>query len=302
MTEFDYSSLDARSLQVFTAVLEHGSVSRAAVQLGTSQSAVSHTLDKLRRIFDDPLFVKAGRGIAPTAYARSLGPRVRGVLDELRALSAGPDFTPETAELTFTVAANDYQRDLLLPPLRAELEHAAPGIRLRVIPSGVPSAELLRSQVCDLVLTPHPPSGDDIVQRRLFEDRSVCFYDPAVREAPQTLDDYLAARHISIAFGAGEQLAIDTALDARGVARNVVVSVANFSGIAPFLQGTDLLATVPAGMAKTGLRGFAYCPPPVPQDPIRMFMAWHRRNHDAPAHGWLRDKLRRLAEGIDVPV
>ena len=82
-----WNTLDPRSLNVTLAVLEERSVSRAASRLELSQSAVSHTLERLRLRFDDPLFVRKGRGIAPTRRALDLEMPIRRVLDELRALA-----------------------------------------------------------------------------------------------------------------------------------------------------------------------------------------------------------------------
>lgn len=73
-------NLDLRALATFLVVLDEGSVSRAAVTLGVSQSAVSHTLERLRQALGDPLFVKSGRGITPTRYAQQAGPHIRQVL------------------------------------------------------------------------------------------------------------------------------------------------------------------------------------------------------------------------------
>ena len=72
MNKIDYLGLDGNTLRTFLTVLEEMSVSRAAERLGVTQSAVSHTLDKLRVIFGDPLFVRVGRGIESTARARAL--------------------------------------------------------------------------------------------------------------------------------------------------------------------------------------------------------------------------------------
>ena len=61
MNTIDYLNLDAQKLTTFLTVLEGMSVSRAAERLGVSQSAVSHTVEKLRTIFNDPLFIRVGR-------------------------------------------------------------------------------------------------------------------------------------------------------------------------------------------------------------------------------------------------
>lgn len=295
MNSIDTLNLDTRSLSTFLTVLDEGSVSRAAIRLGVSQSAVSHTLDRLRQSLGDPLFVKSGRGIAPTQYALRAGPHIRQILDDLQSLSSGPPFTPATAEFTFTIAANDYQRDLLLPGLVSTLRQEAPGIRLQVIPSGIPTADMLRKDVCDLIISPHAPEATDIMQRGLMADRMVVFYDPDYREPPRDMAEYLKADHVSLLFAAGEKPALETSLNARGLTRRNVVTVSNFSGLPEFLRGTDMLATAPERMSNHLLRGFAWVPLPFDFKPFTLLMLWHRRNQNDPAHRWLRNQVNAVA-------
>ena len=87
MNKIDHLALNGQTLTTFLTVLEETSVSRAADRLGVSQSAVSHTLDKLRRIFGDPLFVRVGRGIEPTARAIALCAPAESVLDGMKSLT-----------------------------------------------------------------------------------------------------------------------------------------------------------------------------------------------------------------------
>lgn len=295
MKNFDHLDLDGRTLQIFLAVLEQGSVSRAAERLGMTQSAVSHNLERLRNILGDPLFVRAGRGIAATRHAESLRIQVRAILNEMKALRGNGAFDPQTTEALITVAANDYQRDLLLPPLMRQCRSLAPGLRLRVIPSETPSVEILREGHCDLLLTPIPPNGPDVLQRRLFQDEAVCFYDPSCRAAPESLDAYRVAAHITVAFGAEGRNILEIH---RVVAENrgrVTITVPNFAGIPPFLAGSDLLATVPKMLSCGLMRRFAWAPLPFPFEPIPIFMVWHRRTHQDPAHVWLRGQLKQAA-------
>ncbi|MFC7294445.1 LysR family transcriptional regulator [Marinobacter aromaticivorans] len=295
MNLIDTFNLDIRALQTFVAVLDEGSVSRAAVKLGVSQSAVSHTLDRLRNALGDPLFVKSGRGIAPTRYAVQAGPHVRQILDDMHSLASGPPFTPETTEFTFTVAANDYERDLLLPPLMQRLRQQAPGIMLQVIASGIPSADMLRKDICDLIISPHAPEATDIMQRGLMDDRMVVFYDPQKREAPESVTDYLKADHIALVFGSGEKPALEASLSARGLTRRNLVTVSNFSGLPEFLRGSDMLATAPELMSKHLLRDFAWAPLPFSYKPFTLLMVWHRRNQNDAAHRWLRNQVNAVA-------
>lgn len=303
MSEIDWLQIDARALNVLVAVTEEQSVTAAAVRLGVTQSAVSHTLDRLRTITHDALFVKSGRGIVATAHARNLAERARGLLRELEQFSRAPEWQPTAWSTTVTIAANDFQRDLLLPALAARLRESAPRVALRIIPSGIPSLEMLRDEHCQLVITPRPPDGSDIVQRRIFEDDYRVFYDPTMREAPTTRKAYLDAEHVTVVYEARRPLDLDRWLTAQGITRRFRIMVPGFAGIAPFLRGTPLLATVPGRLRAHLLAGLADAKVPIKCPKMPMYLVWHRRYHHDPAFRWLREQVmacsRSLASGAN---
>lgn len=291
MNEIDWLQIDARALNVLVAVAEEQSVTAAAVRLGVTQSAVSHTLDRLRAITHDALFVKSGRGIVATAHALSLAERARGLLHELEQFSRAPKWQPASWTATVTIAANDFQRDLLLPALAARLRESAPNVTLRVIPSGIPSLEMLRDEHCQLVITPRPPDGSDVVQRQLFEDDYRVFYDPAMRDAPVTRKAYLDAEHVTVVYQPRRPLDLDHWMAAHGITRHFRIMVPGFAGITPFLRGTTLLATVPGRLRTHLLAGLADAKVPIKCPRMPMYLVWHRRYHDDPAFRWLREQV-----------
>lgn len=291
MSDFDWLDLDARLLRLLVAVVDSGSVTAAAQTLGVTQSAVSHQLDKLRSITGEALFVKSGRGIVATTRAGALAAQARDLLRRLEAFAQTEHFDPARWQATLTLAANDFQRDVLLPPLVARLREQAPGVALRVMPSNVPSLDLLRDGGCDLAISPRPPEGGDIVQRRLFEDGYRVFFDPAARPPPAGLDDYLAADHVTVVYEPRRPLAFDKALEARGVQRRFAVMVPGFAGLPAFLRGSPLLATAPGLLTNGLLQGFASVPVPLPCPRLPMYAIWHLRHQHDPAHQWLRSQL-----------
>ncbi len=295
MNKLDWSDLDARLLQWLVAVVDAGSVTGAAQALGVTQSAVSHQLDRLRAITGDPLFVKSGRGIVATARAQALAHEARELLRQLQGFVHVGAFDPARWHQQITIAANDFQRDVLLPPLMQRLRSAAPGLSLRIIPSGVPSLEMLRQEHCQLVISPRPPDGADVLQKRLFEDEYRVFYDPAVRDAPTGEADYLAAEHVTVVYEPRRALDLDQWLLARGVQRRFRVSVPGFAGLASFVQGTDLLATAPGLLRLHLLRDLASAPVPVACPRMPMYLVWHRRYQADPAHQWLRGEVEAVA-------
>lgn len=294
MSDIDHLALDGHALALLVAVAEEGSVTRAAQRLGLTQGAVSHGLDRLRALTGHALFVRSGRGIVATPQAAVLAQRARVLLDELRAFTQAADFSPARLKGPFTVAANDLQRDLLLPPLLRRLHAQAPDLQLRVLPSGAPRADLLRDGGCELLITPRPPEASDLVQRRVFEDRYAVFHDPAFHPAPPDRTTWLAAGHVTVRYEDGRGLDIDDALAAKGVQRRFVATVPGFAGLAALVLGGPWLATAPVRLASGVLRGLAHAPVPLPTPRMPMYAVWHRRHHEEPAHRWVRGELDRV--------
>jgi DNA-binding transcriptional LysR family regulator len=300
MSNIDYSMLDGRALRTFLTVLEEGSVSHAAERLEITQSAVSHTLDKLRVAFGDPLFVRSGRGILPTERAKALREPVQKVLNDFKALTDDRTFDPSIESMNFTIAANDFQRELFFPPLSKEFVKEGIDVGFHFLPSGVPVASLLRDARCQLILTPFPPEGDDIIQLSLFQDQMVCFFDVEFRKAPETLDEYTASDYIDVRFLDNASALSAVKLIDSAKLKRPKITVPNFSDIAAFMKDTNLITTQISSMKLGPLKEFEFCKVPFDSDPLNLFMVWHRRDHTDPAHKWLRSKIKEVASRLEI--
>ena len=302
MSKIDWMNLDVRLLRLLVTVVDTGSITAAAHRLGVTQSAVSHLLDKLRGITGDALFTKSGRGIVATARALTLAERARELLGDLERFAQPEVFEAAKWETTFTIAANDFQRDVLLPALVHLLRDQAPGVSLRVIASDVPNPEMLRQQHCQLIISPRPPEGSDMIQKRLFADRYRVFYDANVRKPPRNLKEYLSAEHVTVLYAPQRALDLDQHLQDKGIERRFRVLVPGFAGLPSFIQGTPLLATVP-GMLRTHLmRGLSDVEVPISCPLLPMFMVWHQRHHKDLAHSWLRNQLEKIAKALSPAI
>ena len=291
MKKFNHLDLDGHLLHLLRTVIEQGSVTGAANALGITQSAVSHQLDRLRAIVGDALFVKSGRGIVPTARAEALALQAQGLLTQLQGFVHSGAFEPSRLTQCFTIAANDLQRDLLLPKLLNQLQAIAPGVTLRVVPSDVPSADMLRAQDCQLVISPRPPDATDIKHKRLLTDTYRVFYDPKMRKAPRSLKAYEAAEHITVVHQPRRSLDIDDLLRKRGVQRRFAATLSSFAGVAAFVAGTERLATLPGLLRQSLLRGLADASTPFETPNMPMYAIWHVRHQHDPVHLWLRESL-----------
>lgn len=291
MRKIDHLSLDGHLLQMLVTVHAERSITRAAQRLGVTQSAVSHLMDRLREITGDALFVKSGRGIVPTPRAVQLVGQAEEILHALQRLTLPEHFEPALLERQLVIAANELQRDLLLPAVFARLREHAPRLTLRVVPSGVPTLEMLRDAHCDLIVSPRPPDGSDIVHKRLFDDRYQVFFDATRRQAPANRAEYESAEHLTVVHEPLRRIDIDDWLTQQGVRRRIIVEVQGFSGIASFLRGSTCIATLPGRLCEVQLAGFSRADVPVECPTMPMYLIWHRRDHGDPVLRWVREVI-----------
>jgi len=298
MRNFDIYKVDGNILKTFLIILEESSVSKAAIRLNVTQSAVSYALARLRSVFKDPLFVRSGQGLTPTETAISLKDPIQKVLDEIMSLTNQRPFNPQAEDMYFAVAANDLQRELIFPKLWREARSENICLRLEFIPSGIPSISLLRDARCQLILTPFPPDAPDIFQRRLITGDMMCFYDASMRDAPSSWEEYINAEHISVRFVGG----YDSNQALRGVdlseIREPTITVSNFNAIPSFVKGSELISTEMNAMHIGPLRELSMAPLPFKSEKISLYLVWHERSNNDPAYKWIRRRIENIADDI----
>jgi DNA-binding transcriptional LysR family regulator len=128
--------LDLNLLVALEALIEEGSVSKAAERLFITQSAMSKTLGRLRQLFDDPLFIRRGPGMTPTPRAEQLARQLPKVLLAVQEMIAPLEFDPLTFVGKFNLVVQGHMGLWLIPLLIKRLSQTAPHLRLSVL-SGV---------------------------------------------------------------------------------------------------------------------------------------------------------------------
>lgn len=298
MKKGNYLDLDGHLLKTFLIILEESSVSKAAERLNVTQSAVSHMLAKLRRIFGDALFVRSGQRLVPTEQANALKDPVLKVLDGMMGLTDQRFFDPHSEDLSFRIAANDMQRELIFPKLLRESRSEGIRLQMEFTPSGVPSVEMLRDARCQLILTPLPPDAPDIYQRRILTGEMRCFFDGTQRSAPKTWEEYCASEHIAVKFSRGRNsFEVLRGIDHSAI-RDATISVSNFNAIPAFVMGTNIMATELSLMSIGPLKNLDSAPLPFASEPVSIYMVWHERSNTDPAHVWLRRRIEQIVSEI----
>lgn len=290
--------LDLNLLRVFDALLQDGSVTAAAERLHLSIPATSRALARLRRAMDDPILVRAGRGMAPTPFALRAAPRVRSLLDEASALiTADRELAIAELKRTFTIRINDGVAATLATSAVEAISAAAPGVILRFVAEGSESIEALRDGSVDLDIGVGDVAAPDIRSAALYRERLVGIVradSPLGRRRRPTLAQLCQHPHVSASRRGRARGPLDDALDVAGLHRHVAAVVPTFAVAVLLVASSGYVGLVPQRLAEQygetlGIRWFPIAAD-LPEIDIRLL--WHARLDADPAQRWLRDTIR----------
>jgi DNA-binding transcriptional LysR family regulator len=293
-----YPELSLRELRVLDALLRERSITRTAEAMETTQPAISKTLRNLRAQFSDPLFVRNGQAMQPTAKALDIADRLRVLLaaaDGLRSAARG--FDTATSGRLFSLLLTDVGMIIFLPPLIARVAALAPGVSVRAVPLDARRQfeHRLETGEADLAFGAFPHAARHLRRQRLYFDG----YSSVVRKRhpraakAQSRGGFLAERHILVTGSETGHAAHRTAqlvLSSAIAPANVMLRVPSFIAGAIVAAETDGIATLPANLARrlAGPLGLVAFETPITLPRIEIGQFWHERYHRDAGHQWLR--------------
>jgi DNA-binding transcriptional LysR family regulator len=302
MSRIDGSpSLDPRAINLnllpaLEALLETRSVSAAARRTHVSQSAMSHTLSRLRAVLGDPLLVPEGRALVLSPHAQALLARLPEALDRLgEALAPRERFDPRTTRRTFRVATLDYFELVILEDVMAHLAAHAPHASLWVERVSTATLPALAAGEIDLALVGEAslPRLPTLARAELFRDPFAVMMRPGhplARARTLTLDRYLSYPHVVVTVEGRVDGAVDRALEAHGRARHVSLRVPHFATAPLAILGSDALSTIASSVAARAhaLYGVVVKAPPLTLPSANIVAVWPRRLEADEGARWLR--------------
>jgi DNA-binding transcriptional LysR family regulator len=300
MNEIDLRRFDLNLLIVFEVLMMERSVSRAAERLGRTQSAVSHSLSRLRSQLGDPLLIKAGVRMQPTAFALELIEQTRPMLKGIqRVLSPAYVFDPARSQRVFRVAAPDFMLTVfarLLSRLRSE----APGVSAEWTAPREPTLLDVAEGQIDVAIVPAElrlPEG--VASEAVGSLGWRCFGrkdHPAF--AKWSRRTWTQWPHLAVRVGDSLTSPVNVAASAVGLERTIAGWVPHFSAIAPVLANSDLIATLPIVAMTETMHAFDLesREVPFPIAPLPHAMVWSTTRSRDPAMSWLRDRLRPIVK------
>ena len=301
----DLASVDLNLLVVLAVLLDETSVTRAAARLGRTQSAISHSLDRLRATFADPLFVRSGQRMVPTPRAESLRAPVSDITARLTDLVLGaPPFDPATANRRFRVTASDYLQVVLIPPLIQRIRSIAPGVSLEIVGPKSRLLERLSRGELDFSFSVHLDDNTSLYSQKLFTDGFVCLVSEDHPTVKNKLDraTYLRLPHALVAPLGRAAGHVDGELARTGESRRIAVVLPDFLIAPRILHGTDLILTLPRRVARLFTTcGLPSLEPPTSLPLIPTHLVWHERlTRDPPAH-WFRTLVAEVTHEVAPP-
>ncbi len=296
-----FRELDLNLLVVLDALLTDMNVSRAAERLHLTQPAISNSLSRLRRHFQDELLLKRGRRMVPTPLAENLRGPVRDALLQFQTIAdTRPNFDPASATHRFVVVASDYVSATLLAEATIRLQAEAPGIALVAHNLTERNLEHFDHGDWDLLIAPKIPAISGHQTRLLFQERFTCIAWTKNQTVGDTLTlkQYLDARHVVASFDDPNLTAFDEAfLNSRGHKRQVAAVVPSFTLLPLFVVGTQNIATIHGRLARRFAKTapIRVVRPRVDFPYVEEFIHWHRHRDRDPANLWLRNFLIDVA-------
>jgi DNA-binding transcriptional LysR family regulator len=297
MSDIASSELNLRELRILNALLHERSITRTAQLLATTQPGISKVLRHLRAQFADPLFVRNGHAMQPTAKALDIADQLRALLDAADGLRASAaTFDPLQSDRTFSLLLTDVGMIRFLPPLIARVAMIAPRVMIRAMPLDSRQFELkLEAGEADLALGAFPKAARHLRRQRLYFDG----YVTVVRKTHPRLSTlrsragFLAERHILVTAsdtGHAAHDAVQRVLASQISSANIMLRVPSFIAGAIVTAETDGLTTLPANLAKrvAAPLGLVAFETPVSLPRIEILQYWHERYHRYAAHRWFR--------------
>ncbi|MBM7054324.1 LysR family transcriptional regulator [Streptomyces durocortorensis] len=296
------ASLDLNLVVALRALLEERNVTRAGRRMGLSQPAMSASLARLRRHFDDELLARVGGQYELTALGQVLLDRTSAACDLLeRLFTSQADFDPRTESREFTLIASDYAVAVFGAALARAVHEEAPGVTLRFVRTPITvvddTATLLSTT--DGLLMPHGVVSG-MSYNDLYDDEWVFLVAANNREVGDSLSREDLARLPWVTYQRTYDAPAVRQLGMLGIEPRVEVSADSFLSLPFLVEGTRRVALLQRRLARllSGSAAVRVLDPPYEAVPLRQALWWHPVHaHDAP-HAWLRETALRVAAGM----
>jgi LysR family transcriptional activator of mexEF-oprN operon len=288
---------DINLMVVFETLMLERNVTRAAEKLFLSQPTISSALNRLRGLFNDPLFIRVGNRMEPTARASEIIHHLSPALDAMSvALSLTRDFDPGSSTMTFRIGLSDDVEYSLMPALLQALREEAPNVVIVIKQVNAWNiSELLASGeiTVGVCITKDLPAN---AKRKLLRNVVPMVLRIDVSDTPLTLDEYCSRPHVVVSHVANISSFADEWLEAVGRTRKAVLSIPQYTTLPALMAVGNMLCNMPDYLALALSETGALHAEPLPfvTPTLELSMSWLSVMDSDPAERWLRRKLEHV--------
>lgn len=295
--------LDTNLLVVLDALLVETSVTRAAERLGRSPSAVSHALAKLRYLFDDDLFVRAGQRLVPTSKAVSIAPTVHVIVSGMESLLRPTrPFDPSTEKRKFSITGHESHEFSLVDRVRTDGAKLAPGIEMNW--ASIPTSETLnalRQGTVHLAIREDEPDtgSNEFPRQHLFDDALVTLArkDHPIHQKGWSKPSRNTFEHIvAKTENDGDSVGVQLADKLRNLGYRIQTTSSVFGALLRAAE-RDILVTVPqsASLPQADKLNLLLVEQPFERVVRPLYLVWHRSFDRDECHRWFRQLVAATA-------
>lgn len=292
MNPINLAHLDLNLLVTFEVLMSEGSVTRAAERLSRTQSAVSHSLARLREQLGDPLLVKVGGAMVPSPFAQTLVEELRPILRSIQRIAALPQhFDPATSERVFRVEVSDFTPSVL-PEVMARVRNQAPRVAVEWSTPGTHTPMAVADGHVDVALL---SSATNVPEGVVRQDAGALRLRTYLRKDHPAIVSWGLAEwgrwpHVQVMLGDRQRTTLDSAISEGQIRRIIGARVPHFSCVPELLARTDMLATLPLLLPEDLLERskLRALDPPMPIAPVPLSYFWSFRLTNDPGARWIR--------------
>ena len=301
MNEIDLHRVDLNLLVIFEVLMETRSVTATAEKVGRTQSAVSHSLARLRDQLGDPLLVRVGGTMQPSPFAEMIIEDVRPILRSIRRVIAPRAlFDPATSDRVFRIAMPTLTK--VVAEVSARVEAEAPNVRIEWLPAHHDVYAALSEGLIDLAHLGGEPRLPGGLEEQVMDPFSWVTFARRRHPACEAwgIDAWRSYPHLMVNVTRSMQNPFPVPPPGDTAARRVSAMIGDLAGVASLLAKSDFLATFPAillawDMEAFGLRAMR---PPVDLGPVLVRFCWSSRLANDAGGSWIRsiviETYRRL--------
>ncbi len=294
--------LDLNQLLTLQALLREKHVSRAAQSLHKSQPTVSHTLNQLRDLFQDPLLVRENGQYSLSSKAEALYLPLTEALNQLDSLISQSNFQPENCQRRFNIAMSDYGATILTPNIIQRLRKQAPLIDLQIWQSSREEMQIkLLEGSLDIAFGVFNHIPFHLKSQTIFDDPLISVTDQRnltnnnLNQQQMSLEQWLAHPHILVSMKPYEANEIDHYLEQHNYQRRIAITLPYWQLSTQLLTDNDLILTVASKAIDSSLAdNLRLFTPPLPLPLLKFQMLWHSRSEGDAALQWLREQFNQI--------